>query len=167
MVEIPFLYELACRAYDCTDIEGYREAFDEAMTSGEKPCLILMKIRSGVNKFTYEGADQNYEIQNPFCWRIVYVDESRFDVQGTLIGPNRRVSQVAVLEDSIPPNWSHIDRPPRITAQHQYVLCSLNQERDVDPTRTYIPRCMYARELMEVFTRMNEPVYHNIPLEAI
>ena len=88
-------------------------------------------------------------------------------MHGTLIGPNQRVSQVAVLEDSIPPSWYEANRTPRITAQHQYVLCSLNQERDVDPTRTYIPRCMYARELMEVFTRMNEPVYHNIPLEAI
>ena len=88
MVEIPSLYELACRAYNCTDIEGYQEAFDEAMSSGEKPCLILMKIRSGVSRFTYEGEDRNYEIQNPFCWRVVYVDESRFDVQGTLIGPN-------------------------------------------------------------------------------
>ena len=167
MVEIPSLYELACRAYNCTDIEGYQEAFDEAMTSGEKPCLILMKIRSGVNRFTYEGEDQNYEIQNPFCWRVVYVDESRFGMQGTLIGPNRRVSQAAVLEDSIPPSWAHSDRPPKMRGGHQYLLYNLDQERDVNPTRTYFPRCLYAREILEVFMRLNEPVYHDIPIEAV
>ena len=70
------------------------------MTSGEKPCLILMQVRSGISTFTYEGDDKNYEIPNLFCWRVVYVDESRFDVQGTLVGPNHRVSQVATLEES-------------------------------------------------------------------
>ena len=89
MVEISSLYELACWAYDCAGIPEYQEPFDKAMTSGEKPCLIPMKFRSGMSTFTYEGVDQNYEIQNPFCWRVVYVDKSRFGMNGPLIGGHK------------------------------------------------------------------------------
>ena len=164
---IPSLYKLACRAYNCTDIEGYQQAFDEAMTSGEKPCLILMRVRSEVNRVTYEGEDQEYEIHNPFSWRVVYVDESRFDMQGTLVGPNGRVSQVAVLEDNMPPIWSQIVRPPVLTAEHQYLLYDLKNERNNGSDRSYFPRCLYAREVMDVFIRMHEPVYENVPIEAV
>ena len=127
MVEIPSLYELACRAYNCADIQGYQEAFAEAMTSGEKPCHILMQVRSEVDRFTYEGEDQNFEIHNPFSWRVVYVDKSRFYMQGTLIGPNGWVSQVAVLEDDMLPSWSQIVGPPILVARHHYLLYDLKK----------------------------------------
>ena len=67
MVEIPTLYKLACRAYSGTTIQGYQEAFEEAMKQGEKPCLLLMRVRSEVTEFTYGEADDEIVLPNPFC----------------------------------------------------------------------------------------------------
>ena len=63
MAEIPSLYELACRAYSDTDIPGYQEAFQQAITRGEKPSLILLRINSLVEEIPYRDG----MIPNPFA----------------------------------------------------------------------------------------------------
>ena len=80
MVEIPSLYELACRAYSDTDIPGYQEAFEQAMTQGERPSLILLRINSLVELIPY----QDGMIHNPFAWRVAYVNEELFGLHGPL-----------------------------------------------------------------------------------
>ena len=87
-------------------------------------------------------------------------------MQGKLIGPNYLVSQMAVLEDNMLPSWSQINRPPIIAQQH-YLLYSMNHVLSDGTERTYFPRCLYAREVMDVFMRLNELVYQDIPIEVI
>ena len=95
MAEIPSLYKLACRAYNDTDIPGYKEAFEQAMTRGEKPSLVLLRINSLVEEIPY----QNGMIPNPFAWRVAYVNEEMFALYGPLQNHNGDVSQMAVIED--------------------------------------------------------------------
>ena len=95
MVEIPSLYELACPAHSDTDIPGYQEAFQQAMTQGEKPSLVLLRINSLVEEIPY----QDGTIPNPFAWRVAYVNEEMFALYGPLQNHNGDVSQMAVIED--------------------------------------------------------------------
>ena len=167
MVEIPSLYELACRAYSGTEIQGYQEAFEDAMTQGEKPCLILMRIRNQVQEFTYGEADEQVVLPNPFCWRIAYADETRFGMLGPLVGPNHHVSQVVVIEDRVTPSWVPWRDPPRLIAERYYKLRSWNRAPAyISSPPEYFPRCLYAHEVMNEFLKVYEPVSSEIPLEA-
>ena len=110
MVEIPSLYELACHAYSDTDVPGYHEAFEQAMTEGEKPCLILLRGTAMIKEIPYK----NGIISNPFVWRVAYVDEERFGLHGPLQNNRGEVAQVAVIEDHTCDPWGNAIFPPQL-----------------------------------------------------
>ena len=79
MVEIPSLYELACKAYNGTDIPD-KSAFTSAMSQsqGENPSLIILRVASEVPRIPYNVPYEGYKIPNPFMWRIAYMNEDLF-----------------------------------------------------------------------------------------
>ena len=101
MVEIPSLYELACQAYNGTDISDaeYKKAFADAMLEGEKPSLIILRVASKVHQIPYNIPYKGYKIFNPFIWRIAYMNEELFGLNGPLENHLGKVSQVAIIED--------------------------------------------------------------------
>ena len=151
MVEIPTLYEMACRAYSGTWMPGYQEAFDQAISMGEKPIIVLMRVESNYQEIPYADAPRGI-IRNPFIWRIAYVDETRFDTYGPLIGSNGTVSQVAIIEDE----WDTDPSTPTLRVERCHTLYGW----DLYPTpsnyfeeRSHAPRTLYAREVFSEIKR--------------
>ena len=171
MVEIPSLYELACRAYSDTDIPGYQEAFEQAMTQGEKPSLILMRINSLVELIPY----QDGMIHNPFAWRVVYVNEELFGLHGPLQNRNGEVSQVAVIEDRWCDYFGEPIFPPKLDATRYNNHYGWNRDpfesQDLTPEEVNVrlKRCLYPvtiiKDMQEIISRY-DPDEHGLPIEG-
>ena len=176
MVEIPSLYELACHAYDTTEVPGYQEAFEQAMMEGEKPCLILVRATAWVEEIPYKDGI----IRNPFVWRVAYVDEERFGLHGPLQNNRGEVSQVAVIEEHTCDPWGNEISPTRMS------LCRSNNLRgwarrpygwvrgpyddgdsmEEGPNRPEgcLYPCSIIKELQELIDRY-DPDEHGLPIE--
>ena len=133
MVEIPTLYELACRAFNGTDIsnENYQSAFMDAMSRGEKPSLIIFWVASEVHRFPYQG----YEMRNPFIWRIAYMDEECFGLNGPLEDHQGKVTQVAVIEDWWEDYWGRRIDSPELCSCRNSPFLQRNEEVDKGESR--------------------------------
>lgn len=118
MVEIPSLYELACKAYNGTDIpdKNYKSAFTSAMSpsQGEKPSLILLRVASEVPRIPYNVPYEGYKIPNPFIWRIAYMNEDLFGQNGPLVNRRGDVTQVVVIEDCWEGVWGERLETPQL-----------------------------------------------------
>ena len=110
MGEIPLFYELACQFYSRTRMPGYQEAFDKAMSEGEKPCLIILHIANKMPKIPY----RNEYIQNLFIWRIAYMNEKLFGLHRPLQNSSGEISQVAVIEDHWETFRGRVICPPKL-----------------------------------------------------
>ena len=168
MVEIPSLYELACRAYSGTWMPGYQEAFDKAMSEEEKPCLILMRIESRYPEISF--GDE--KIKNVFSWRIAYMDEERFGTFGPLQGRYGHISQVAVIEDVWEDGWGNELEVPEMYACRYHTLYGWDKDPsdesqdDFTYKETHWARSLRAEEIVREFEKVDFPAYQHEPLEG-
>ena len=124
MVEIPSLYELACRAFNETDISDaeYEDAFTDAMSEGEKPILIILQVASKVDQIPYNSLHEGYHIFNPFIWRIAYMNEELFGLNGPVENHLGKHSQVAIIEDCWEDNWGSRLESPELCSYRGFTL---------------------------------------------
>ena len=167
MVEIPSLYELACRAHSGTWMPGYQEAFDEAMSEGEKPCLILLRIASQVSEIPYG----NERIPNTFMWRIAYMNEELFGLFGPLQRSHGEVSQVAVIEDYWEDCWGDELDEPELHVCRYHNLYGWDKDpydesiRPYNDDRDRWARCLRAEEIVRIIEDLDYPNDRDRPLE--
>ena len=164
MNSIPSLYELACRAYSGMCIGGYLQAFDDALKFGERPGLIILRIRSRAPLIPYYDDDPySPYIQNPFVWRIALIDHSRI-----IAGPQQtqygHVGQIAVIEEEWYDDWEGDIDPPRLVVCRTYRLRGWNLPPTEAPIpREHQPRLLYPDEVICQMTNLCPP---SVPLEA-
>ena len=159
MGEIPSLYELACRAYSGTWILGYQEAFDKAMSEEEKPSLIIIRIASEVQEIPYN----NDVIKNPFMWRIAYMNEELFGLNGPLQSQHGTVSQVAVIEDYWEDGWGDPYDTPELDVCQFNTLYGWNKDPyeetnlPSEEQEVRLARCLYPEEIVREFRWLCNP----------
>ena len=174
MNQIPTLYELCCRAYKGdVQFQGYEEAFDAAMAEVPKPNLILHRVQSKqpmvpFNRVYDDDTVVQWQIPNPFIWRVAYVDERRF-IEGPRYRPRfRQMEHVVVLEEKWKDEFGgmlvHKTHIPVTTVPIWYRRLQLQPDigEFLYPTMSYPnpdPRKLYPQEIMTELRRLFTPKY--------
>ena len=166
MGKVPSLYELACRAYNGTEMpdENYKDAFDDAMSGGEKPSLIIIRLASEIPQIPYNVPYDGYKIWNPYLWRIAYANETLFGLHGPLEDHRGKVTQVAVIKDWWENKWGGGLENPELYSCRSSPLHLRNDNVTEGESRT--ARMLYPDEIWRTFMDLYDPEEEQGPIEG-